>query len=39
MRGAVGGAEFEWGDQQVVGNLIEGQQVVGNLSEGSSRWC
>ena len=29
MRGpAGGGGEFEWG----------GQQVVGNLSEGSSRW-
>ena len=28
MRGPAGGGEFEWG----------GQQVVGNLSEGSSRW-
>ena len=28
MRGAAGGGEFEWGDQQ----------VVGSLSEGTSRW-
>ena len=28
MRGPVGGGEFEW----------EGQQVVGSLSEGTSRW-
>ena len=28
MRGPAGGGEFEWGDQQ----------VVGNLSEGTSRW-
>ena len=28
MRGLAGGGEFEWGDQQ----------VVGNLSEGTSRW-
>ena len=28
MSGPAGGGEFEWGDQQ----------VVGNLSEGTSRW-
>ena len=28
MRGPAGGGEFEWGDQE----------LVGNLSEGTSRW-
>ena len=38
MRGPAGGGEFEWGCQQVVGNLSEGTSRWRNLSEGASRW-
>ena len=31
MRGAAGGGEFEWGDQQVVGNLSKGTSRLGGV--------
>ena len=49
MRGPAGGGEFEWGDQQLAGNLSEGtadgkefewgdQQLAVNLSGRTRRW-
>ena len=39
MRGPAGGWEFEFGDQQVVGNLSSGtQQMIRSMSSGTSSW-